>query len=342
MRTLTWVAMICFSSSIAGAKESGFRDPKQVFEIIEKSKLKYTIATDSIASFDLRSVDATPLAYAHPNWIVAKDANGQMGLVNQTPKGCAVQEDSLAMIAFTANDYKNAVAKYRAAYECDKSYVKALTYLGNSFFLMEKIDSAKFWFRKAIVANPDDYQAHFFLADAYLTQGKADSAYFEFIEAYLRSPNNPNLLSFGEVVLQQSGKLMDKSWPVFGFSVGSAKDGVKIATSEIHHLSMASCLAAWKFDPEFKGLRKDDDPIQQTQYKNCLANQVVYAMMAKKDGKPLDRVSKKLLRVAELDLVGVMVVWERLSRSHPESIYQLAPEVKAKIHAYLALALEIE
>lgn len=341
MTTRTWFATLCFLAWISDAGAGSFRDPKQILEIIEKSKLRYEISKDSIASFDLRSVDKTPVAQADPNWIVVKDSRGESTLKKLVPSGCAAREDSAALEAYASQDYNAAAAGYRRSYECDRSYVKALTYLGNSFFSMGKMDSAVFWLRKAINANPDDYQARFFLSDAYLTQGKGESAYFEFVEAYLRNPNSENLRNYGKTVMKMNGKRMDESWPVFGFDVQRAKDGAKISLSEMFHLPLATCLAAWMVDPEFESLRKEDDQIQQSRYKNCLANQTVYVASLQSDGKSIDRISEKLVAIVDRKLLGVMIVWERLARSHPESIYLLAGDVKSQIHAYVAEALEI-
>lgn len=327
--------------AFATASAESFRDPKEILEILEKSKFKYEISQDSSAFFDLRNLDASPVAHAHPDWIVVVDSKGARSLKQQIPTGCAAKEDSAALTAYSAKDYKAAADGYRRAYECDKSFVKALTYVGNSYFGMGKLDSAIFWLRKAIEANPDDYQAHFFLADAYLGRGKADSAYAEFIEAYLRNPNSENLRRFGSVVLDMNGKQLDKSWPVFGFAVDSLPKGARIRMSDMAHLPMATCIAAWTVDPELKSQRKDDDPIQQTRFRNCLANQFLHAATSKRNGRPVDRISEKLARIADGNLIGTMVVWERLARSRPESIYTLPPEVKARIRAYLAEALEL-
>lgn len=336
-------AHCCLFTGIAfeAASADTFRDPRQILEILEKSKFKYEIAQDSSAFFDLRNLEASPPAYAHPDWIVVVDSKGARSLKQQIPTGCATKEDSAALNAYSAKDYKAAVDGYRRAYECDKSFVKALTYLGNSYYGMGKMDSAVFWLRKAIEANPDDYQAHFFLSDAYLGRGKADSAYVEFVEAYLRNPNSDNLRVFGSVVLDMNGKQLDKSWPVFGFAVDSLSKGARIRISDMAHLSMATCIAAWTVDPALKSLRKDDDRIQQTRFRNCLANQVVHAVTSKEGGRPVDRVSEKLARIADGNLIGAMVVWERLARSRPESIYTLPPEVKARIRAYLEEALQL-
>lgn len=307
----------------------------EILGIMDKSDLVYAVHSDPKARLDLRDWDSTAEALADPDWVVVTDSVGDRSLRRLEPKGCAVEESKAALRAYNARQYKDAVQGYARAWACDTTWLKAPTYLGNSWFGLGRMDSASRWFREALRRNPDDYQAHFFLADAHLVEGRTDSARFHLSEALLRNRNSPILKQMAERVAKAEGRVVDHGWPVFGVRSERTPRGAKLSIADMGHFALGACLAVWDVDPAMAPRRSKDDAIRQTRLRNCLANQAIFAMTRRDKGDTLDPASAKLVRVVDDGLLAEMVVWEVAARSAPGGIYLLPTEIKERMRRYV-------
>ena len=93
--------------------------------------------------------------------------------------------------AYSAADLSAAQAAYREALALDPQQYPAAVFIGDTYFRMNKVDSALIWYRNAIAINPRRELAHRYMSGVLLKNHRLDEARDEAIEAILAEPFNP-------------------------------------------------------------------------------------------------------------------------------------------------------
>jgi tetratricopeptide (TPR) repeat protein len=93
--------------------------------------------------------------------------------------------------AYSAADLPAAQAAYREALALDPQQYPAAVFIGDTYFRMNKVDSALIWYHNAIAINPHRELAHRYMSGVLLKNHRLDEARDEAIEAILAEPFNP-------------------------------------------------------------------------------------------------------------------------------------------------------
>jgi len=209
--------------------------------------------------------------------------------------------------------------------------------MGNAFYSMGELDSARTYLQKSLTVNPLDFQAHYYLADIYNQQGELDSARASILRALVLNQGNLNIMVAAENILGEKGEEINFKRLRFGFALSFAKDSVALefADSAASSLVLASCLVAWEREDLFRPLRERDDPLGQMRLRHCLVNQALMAQQLYEMGYPLDDGSFYLLRVFNAGLLSPMILWEVLSGPYPHVAYLVSDSEREGMFEYL-------
>lgn len=310
-----------------------FKSPQEILALMEASPLQYAIGYSQDARFTFSTfTEGEPLA--DPDWHAHKEKDGWTVEKLKEP-ACSEKLSEPAMEALAVKKYDESIRLYKAAYACDPRYVKTLTYIGNVFFYKGQLDSAETYLRRALAANPLDYQAHFFLADVHDHLGRPDSVRSELIHALLLNRHNPTVKRFAQGFFARHGSTLRDDPFVLGLRVARAGDKVSVDLGETRHAPAALCLAAWLHDSAMAPARQGDAPLHRNLLKNVLGNQCVYGLGKAKDRDTLDAATRTLVSVTEDGLLQTMILWEQASRLSPSIVYSLPPEERDRIRTYI-------
>jgi len=333
-------ALLTALSLVAADPKPVFKSPQEIIALMEASPLSYAIGYAQDAKFSFSTfTEGEPLA--DPAWYARKEKDGWTVDALKEP-ACSETLSAPAMEAMAARKYDESVRLYKAAYACDPRYVKNLTYIGNVFFYLGRMDSAETYLRRALAANPLDYQAHFFLADVHDHLGRPDSVRSELIHALLLNRHNPTVKSFARSFFAGHGSTLRDDPFVLGFRVARRDDKVSIDLGEMKHAPAATCLAVWQHDSAMAPARQADDPLHRNLLRNVLGNQCVYGLGKAKDRDTLDAATRTLVSVAEDGLLPTMILWEQASRLSPAVVYSLPPEERDRIRTYIGKYLIVK
>jgi tetratricopeptide (TPR) repeat protein len=128
-------------------------------------------------------------------------------MVNEAAK----KEFNLAEDFFNHRDYKNSKVHYIKALSLQPDYYKATIYLGDSYWYLNNIDSAIYYFRKGIEKNPKLLEPKKYLVDALAYAKKNEEAKNESIEAIWIYPDKSMFLKYSDLV-KREGKTFNKHW----------------------------------------------------------------------------------------------------------------------------------
>lgn len=310
--------------------------PEQILTLLDTSKLHYTIQFDhELPRYDLKSYYGQRHAPS-PFWYVERDSNALYLRARQEPP-CAFALDTRALEAFAAHDYDKSLAFYRQSLRCAPSHVKTLTWIGNVFLVMGRLDSATFYLRQAIEANSLDYQAHYFLADAYLRMGEARLARSSILHAMVLSGGNLNVMRSAENVLRATGEEIYHQRLLFDFGLRYTSNEVHLVfrDSSASSLVLAACFAAWEREDAFREFKARDDSVGQIRLRHCLLDQALAARSLVENGRELDEGSAYLLDVLDAGLLGPMVLWEVLAGMYPQVVYLVSDAERAELYRYI-------
>ncbi len=123
----------------------------------------------------------------------------------------AKQYFSAAEDSFSHKKYTDAICLYRNALKAYPDYYKANIYLGDSYWYLEKMDSALFYFRKGIARCPDLLEPKKYLVDALAYEKKNEEAKGVCIEAICIYPDVSMFAKYDDL-LKREGKKLNMHW----------------------------------------------------------------------------------------------------------------------------------
>lgn len=112
---------------------------------------------------------------------------------------------------FEKNDYFNSQIHYKNAISIQPDFYKATIYLGDSFWYLNNIDSAIYYFRKGIEMQPNLLEPRKYLVDALGFSWDNEEAKKECTEAICIYPDQSMFMKYEDLV-ERDGKKFNKHW----------------------------------------------------------------------------------------------------------------------------------
>lgn len=133
---------------------------------------------------------------------------------------------------FTKKDFKNAKNYYYKAYQADTSYYKACIYLGDSYWYLDDMDSAVYYFSRGIALCPTLLEPRKYIVDALAYSGDDAKAIDQFFETLYIYPDESMFLKYGSL-LKNKGKVFNRHWVPRGCQVNGIGNDSPTARSAL-------------------------------------------------------------------------------------------------------------
>lgn len=243
------VLFSCTSNQLVKSKSDQivFHTPKQIYKIMEHSKLNYKI--DILDSTFTLPEDSSqilnPLAYFYFD----KDSIPRFGIYSL---GFSAEMVFLSTeIKFREEKYDSALIGYKKVLKLAPDFAHAYTLSGDAFYHLGNMDSSIYYFKKAISMNPIDYQAYWFMGDAYNEKNMLDSAYYYLLRAHILNKHHETLQN---KVKDLHALIFGKEWDDWQFRpqyyLEKENDSVFIHAKPFW-LGYAMAKAVWRYEPGY-------------------------------------------------------------------------------------------
>jgi len=134
----------------------------------------------------------------------------------------AQKEYDTAEEFFANKDYNNSKVHYQKALASQPNFYKATIYLGDSYWYLDNMDSAIFFFRKGIAMNPDLLEPRKYLVDALGYSKKDEEAKKECLNAIFIYPDQSMYTKYSDL-LKREGKKINKHWTKRGCEINNIR-----------------------------------------------------------------------------------------------------------------------
>lgn len=307
------------------AVDGTIHSPAEIFRLMELSELTYLIGELS----DTSSSGDTPLPvlphdlYVH--WTRGTGEVWQYHLADSATALYMAAED-----AYAAEDYDSARRLYRQTLELEPSFAVAITMIGDTYFVQGLLDSAIFYYEKAIASNFHSYQAHWFLADALWKTGDSLRAAEEITLAHLL---NRNHLKLQEIMIDYctAAGLGWDAWdfnPVYNITRDSTDGHIIHVNLTTEWIAYGIVKALWKFEPGYaeRMLENKDNPTDRylLEEREAVACQLI--------ATDREDFAMELLDAGFWDS---FILYEILCRKDPSVLYSNTPEIFRHLVNYL-------
>ena len=325
----------------SGNADYAFHTPAEIFAILEKSEVIYTIkVVESLTPFNLDHSESD-LNSINPYYRIVHE-DGQDSIIVEEPKGEIAAYFVKAMEALQKDDPKTARKLYKEALKKDPGYFKTWTNLGDTYYLLGNYKKAEKHLKKAIEMNDIGYQEYFFLADVYDKMGKTEQSIDAITYAFMLAKNNPNLQVVVQRILSKNGMKIREDRLQFPFQIVKISDKeceIRYREAEgFKWMAMANCMACWTMEPEFRPNLDDAAAMVNSKirmYKECLMNQAAQMDISKSEGVKLSKNEQLLLDALLANHMNAIVFWEMLAGDLPEVILLLPKDQKDSIVQYI-------
>ncbi|MCB9497784.1 MAG: tetratricopeptide repeat protein [Fibrobacteria bacterium] len=331
------LSLLLVHGAFADEDGSRFLPLPEILRVIDTSAVKYSIEKRDGGVFDVRVPQRPQVQTLDPSWHLVTTAEGAVSLDTFVVVPAARPYLRRAEEAVGAMAWDSALVQYRKAWDLDTTNAKILTWIGNSYFQVGQLDSARRWLERAVDRNPIDYQAYFFLSDLALEQGDRVRARREFARALLFARDNMNLRRFGFRLLDPDGLEVSDGPFRFGAEVsGSGAHGVSVGFSEFSDAPFGCTLAALRYDPAFEGFRASDPSGLLTLF-NAVLNQAVRTkiLVMGSDSTEVTPTRRILADLLDHDLLFAAVWWEFSSTNSPVAIAVAPPPLREQALRYI-------
>ena len=320
--------------------------PDQIFAILDKSAIEYSINTESpVAGRNVAQLVRGPLQRFLPVdaylWRDPEGTDQPAQVRSRRPPPDIAEFFGLAGEAFEAGDYASAHRLYAQALELQPNYFKTYTYLGNTLHLLGDLRLAEAAFRRALELNPVDYQALLFLGDTYMQLGDYEEAKTVLTRAFMLNRTNRAVQDRLRVTLAKL-TLRVRS-PRLNPEVRIQRRGgrrVEIGVDRdrgLRWLALAACMACWAYEDRCANRStENDDPLRIAMYRECLAHQAVsIAARQEEDETSVGMDERELLSAIEDGFLPAIVFWEVLAGVAPRVIFVLPDRLHEEILQYI-------
>ena len=230
-----------------GALAQSIHTPAEIFDIMEKSPVKYSL---NLLDTVFLPKDRSDNLVSNHKYRVS-DGEGLKMYIND-PDSLVQQTLDKAEDYYAKKNYSYARQRYLDALRMDSTLFYVMTYVGQTYELESDLDKAMEWYTKAIEANYIDYMAHWFLADAYKIKGDLDKAVDEITIASILNRNNPRIDKAMKDIYQLK-KLKTDDWSFNPqMAIDSLEDKSISITFHKDWMGYALVKTVWRYEPGYK------------------------------------------------------------------------------------------
>jgi len=299
--------------------------PAEIFRLMDRSAVIYEIA--EMSDSEMTALQSSRTILPPGIFPVVKDNEAKFCI-----NGVGDEADSLynhAEYLYGEGEYAEARNCYRHVLELQSNFTSALTLIGDCFYSEGNQDSAVFYFREAITANPTDYQARYFLADALWEKGDSAASVETLTAAHILNVHHEDIFS----KLKRRRYAMGKPWKEWSFipvcKLEPIERGVNISTAPAF-LGYALAKALWGYEPGYT--EKMVDSTDLTEH--------VLHLLEEKEAVACAFMANDSLKTAVLDRIDLkdftdFVMYEVIAKKNPELMLVLPPEARDKLVEYL-------
>ncbi len=296
-------------------KAQELHTPDEIIAIMEKSELSYSL--EELEKPILPKDYSGNLNYDY-FYIGINPKSGKPSLMEY-----AISEEAEKIFLQAEKSFKDgalgeARASYKKVLELEPEYHRVMTYLGQTYKIENQLDSAEFWFKRAIDGNHINYMAHWFLADIYALQNKLPEAARQITIAHVLNRNNPRIKT-QLLDIYKKNKISYNEW-TFTPQVEVTYEGEQEVSIKYADEWGAYALykAVWKYEPGYKesmGVEEDELDVSFIAEKECLLGLLLRKDFDKKAKK--DPTYKTLKTAFEEGSVELFILYEILLPQYP-------------------------
>ena len=330
VKILKYVLLFSFllSTLIIAGENPKIHSPKEILELMEKSKLTYKIG-------NLKEEQLPPAEKP-------QQLSNQLHLY-KTETGFAISEYELSPEAkivlqkgedfYAAGDYEAALKQYQDLYKLMPEYSQSLVLMGDIYYNMKQYDQAKAMLNKAIEMNFVSYNAHWFLADAEWELGNKEAAMQEITIAHLLNVGHESLrkkmLSYRRVMMRDW-----KDWDYLPKYHLSQKGNEISVDMDIEWLGYALVKALWKYEPGYaekmSGKEYATQVVDFSEEKEALLS----VLVPNEDNEKNLRWTQ-INKIAKDGYVKEFIIYEIASRKAPLALVLLPREQFMRLVTYV-------
>lgn len=317
-----------FFSLLVSAQD--LHTPKEIFDILEKSTLSYSINQLETA---IPLKDQTYNLNTSDFYRVEENGSLITKTVKLTEEALALKEKAEKF--FREKNYSAARKTYQEVKKLHPEYSKLTTYIGQTYYLEGDIDKSIRLYKQAIEQNPIDYMAHWFLARSYIQNKNFDKGLNEYIRAHLLNRNHKLML----VELQKVMELSKKTYEDWTFNPQYKLTSTDSQNVNIFYdtdwMSYALTKAVWAYEPGYRasmGLGPNEK-VSILEEKEALASFYVLNIDNKKlNKKPFFKALDQAFNNQQFD---AFILYEILLVEIPFIAYQLPDETLGSLRNYI-------
>jgi Tfp pilus assembly protein PilF len=250
------------------------------------------------------------------------------------------RKEALALLNRERPKFKKARKLYQKILKLTPDNAQIMTYMGESYLLEHKLETAKEWFQLALSYNPIDYSAYRNLAEIFLKEEKIDSAVQAITTAHIFNRNNTLVLLRLQEIYAAAGKKYYSDWAFEPkYYLEDDADTVTITADGIW-LTYAMYKAVWSYEADYhyiKSSQEVSDFLFHAEMEAALGTYLTYSAMRSEDQR--NYPSMRAIEMAlDNELLEAFVMYEILLVDHPTLAAHLTEDFMQKVEAYIRLS----
>lgn len=325
-------------------KDADYLSAPELFELMEKSKVKYVIRSLE----ELREVKVEEFASvmwpaiggdtAYP-WVEVSGDGSKHLRSYPLEEGCTTLV-AQAEAHYEKKEYAEAAGLYeKATRDFPRCYV-AYLYAGDAWLFRDKPAEALLWYDKAIELNPYDFRGPFFKATALRKLGRGAEAREAYVRALALRPHRESVL---KAIRQNASELGIRFDDVpFLPQTLARQEGKKVAIyvgpDRPYWLVYGMCKAVWLAEPQHRTERTgtEDRQWSLTEERQCLASLLDnYFGLREKKEVPADPALDRLFAILRHNMIDGFVLYEIAYRVSPDALRILPDDLFQQMLDYV-------
>lgn len=301
--------------------------PAEIFKIMEKSKVSYSI---NILEKEIVPSDRSDVV--NLNDVYRKYTDNGMETIKYTLSEEGKKSLAKAEEYYSRDEPTNARKWYKKVLETDPEYYTVMTYIGETFDKEQDFKSSIRWYEKTINKNYIDYMAHWFLADA-LRNTDLKRAVREITIAKILNRNNERInLSFNQIY--ELAKVNNNNW-VFNPQIkieSSSENNVDLYYKD-DWLGFAMVKAVWEYEPGYR----ESKGVKIGSYSTDEDKEALVALLSPMKKKEIRKnpFAKSLKKCFDNGMLNEYIFYEIVLPEYPFVAYQLNEDFIESIADYV-------
>lgn len=320
LRVAIGVGLLTGAVALDALADAMLTPPDQILRIMEESSLAYIIQ----APAESETVPEKQRGVLVPG-LVLRHRDGKVSIASQSRSPALALRMRDAENRFRQSDFEGAIDIYEEILKSDPTYFQALTLIGDAYFAMGRLETARRYLEQAIDSNFIDYQAHWFLADTLWSLGLRELALEEIVVAHLLNVNHEMVKDKMIAFHRQMGQDW-KDW-TYEPRVQLRKNGNTV-TIGCRPEWIGYCLvkAVWKYEPGYAESRGKQS---EAFYFELEEKEALAALLAHNDAL------SNIRSIVADGFTDAFLLYELAAREHPLAVLLLPPEEFLRLKTYV-------